>query len=371
MMLEVEQRPPIGPTLRSKLHLIDLAGSEDNRRTGNQGERLVESGAINSSLFVLGQVVDALNKSAPRIPYRDSKLTRLLQDSLGGKSFALVITNIALTEKWLYETAASLNFASKSRQVQNKVVCNVVEAEEDKENKKPKRTRSVEYESEEEESVYELSEIEPPSSMIVKHGKKKHQSQLITPPSTIAKASFTDDSNPFLQRMDSNMTSLERQIEEKVAAKLREISKGTILSPLLKSKTTDLDLEKLRKKLPKSKLSTTSNPQKPKSKRQLLDDMKAMDEMKGILNMFPTVEPDLLDVLNHGTEKQLRTLKELGQSRADLIVSFRQKNGPLQTISILHDHNIFPSRTLLKIVYANAMDAEGLASLAHQLIRKE
>ncbi|RXM95897.1 Kinesin-like protein KIF22 [Acipenser ruthenus] len=65
--------------LTGKLYLIDLAGSEDNRRTGNQGIRLKESGAINSSLFVLSKVVDSLNQGLARVPYRDSKLTRLLQ----------------------------------------------------------------------------------------------------------------------------------------------------------------------------------------------------------------------------------------------------------------------------------------------------
>lgn len=56
-----------------------MAGSEDNRRTGNQGLRLKESGAINASLFVLGKVVDALNQGLRHVPYWDSKLTRLLQ----------------------------------------------------------------------------------------------------------------------------------------------------------------------------------------------------------------------------------------------------------------------------------------------------
>lgn len=63
----------------AKIHLIDLAGSEDNRRTENVGARLTESGAINKSLFVLTNVVEALNQKMARVPYRDSKLTRLLQ----------------------------------------------------------------------------------------------------------------------------------------------------------------------------------------------------------------------------------------------------------------------------------------------------
>lgn len=77
-MQKNQQVPPFRQ-LTGKLYLIDLAGSEDNRRTGNQGIRLKESGAINSSLFTLSKVVDALNQGLPRIPYRDSKLTRLLQ----------------------------------------------------------------------------------------------------------------------------------------------------------------------------------------------------------------------------------------------------------------------------------------------------
>ena len=74
-----------------KLHLIDLAGSEDNRKTNNVGARMKESGAINSSLFVLAKVVDALNAKHHRIPYRDSKLTRLLQDSLGNVVFYMLV----------------------------------------------------------------------------------------------------------------------------------------------------------------------------------------------------------------------------------------------------------------------------------------
>ncbi|XP_066484568.1 kinesin-like protein KIF22 isoform X1 [Tiliqua scincoides] len=104
----------------AKLCLIDLAGSEDNRRTGNKGLRLKESGAINTSLFVLSKVVDALNQGLPRVPYRDSKLTRLLQDSLGGSAHSLIIANIAPEKRYYFDTLTSLNFAAKSKKVINK-----------------------------------------------------------------------------------------------------------------------------------------------------------------------------------------------------------------------------------------------------------
>nr|XP_046232807.1 kinesin-like protein KIF22 [Scatophagus argus] len=104
-----------------KLYLVDLAGSEDNRRTGNQGIRLKESGAINLSLFTLSKVVDSLNSgTAVRVPYRDSKLTRLLQDSLGGSAHSVMITNIAPEYKYYFDTFSALNFAAKSKLVVNK-----------------------------------------------------------------------------------------------------------------------------------------------------------------------------------------------------------------------------------------------------------
>lgn len=73
------------------LCLIYLIGSEDNRRTMNVGVRLQESSKINRSLFALSNVITALNNNESRIPYRESKLTRILQDSLGGSSNTLMI----------------------------------------------------------------------------------------------------------------------------------------------------------------------------------------------------------------------------------------------------------------------------------------
>ncbi|KAJ1679299.1 hypothetical protein EV182_002337 [Spiromyces aspiralis] len=114
-------------SMRGRLHLIDLAGSEDNRRTDNSGrDRMAESSAINKSLFVLGQVVEALNTGAHRVPYRDSKMTRVLQHSLGGKSVGMMIVNVAPGERFLQDTHNTLNFATKSRDIVNKPVVNEV-----------------------------------------------------------------------------------------------------------------------------------------------------------------------------------------------------------------------------------------------------
>jgi hypothetical protein len=109
----------------AKLNLIDLAGSEDNRLTGNTGARLLESGSINSSLFVLGRVIDALNEkskglgSSVHVPYRESKLTRLLQDSLGGGSAAVMVCCVAPEPSEATSTLATVSYGSKARSIVN------------------------------------------------------------------------------------------------------------------------------------------------------------------------------------------------------------------------------------------------------------
>ena len=108
-----------GAGTRSKLHLIDLAGSERLSKTDASGERLKEAQAINKSLSALGNVVEALgSKKRSHVPYRDSKLTFLLRDSLKGNSKVLMFVNTSPVLWNAPETFCSLNFAARCRRVE-------------------------------------------------------------------------------------------------------------------------------------------------------------------------------------------------------------------------------------------------------------
>lgn len=111
--------------LESTASAIDLAGSEDNRRTENNRERLIESAAINKSLFVLSQCVEAISRGEKRIPYRESKMTRIL--SLGqNNGITVMILNLAPMRSYHLDTLSSLNVSSRAKRIEVREIENEV-----------------------------------------------------------------------------------------------------------------------------------------------------------------------------------------------------------------------------------------------------
>ncbi|KAF4554645.1 Kinesin motor domain-containing protein 3 [Elsinoe fawcettii] len=117
-ILSVKVTQTTGDEVRvSSVSAIDLAGSEDNRRTDNGKDRMVESSAINKSLFVLAQCVEAISKKQSRIPYRESRMTRIL--SLGqNNGITVMILNLAPVRSYHLDTLSSLNFANRTKKIE-------------------------------------------------------------------------------------------------------------------------------------------------------------------------------------------------------------------------------------------------------------
>nr|XP_037844824.1 chromosome-associated kinesin KIF4A isoform X2 [Chlorocebus sabaeus] len=127
--ISIEQRKKSdkNSSFRSKLHLVDLAGSERQKKTKAEGDRLKEGININRGLLCLGNVISALgdDKKGGFVPYRDSKLTRLLQDSLGGNSHTLMIACVSPADSNLEETLNTLRYADRARKIKNKPIVNI------------------------------------------------------------------------------------------------------------------------------------------------------------------------------------------------------------------------------------------------------
>jgi hypothetical protein len=104
-----------------KLHLVDLAGSEKQKQTQADHERLEEAKKINLSLSALGNVIKALvDGISKHVPYRDSKLTRLLQDSLGGNTKTLMVAAVSPSSDAYEETLSTLRYADRAKSITNK-----------------------------------------------------------------------------------------------------------------------------------------------------------------------------------------------------------------------------------------------------------
>ncbi|KXN71342.1 kinesin-domain-containing protein, partial [Conidiobolus coronatus NRRL 28638] len=122
LTLEGEEVLKIG-----KLNLVDLAGSENIGKSGVQENiRLREVSNINTSLFTLGRVINALVVNASHVPYRESKLTRLLQDSLGGHTKTCIVATVNPCQSNLDVTLATLDYVKKAMQIRNKPQVNQV-----------------------------------------------------------------------------------------------------------------------------------------------------------------------------------------------------------------------------------------------------
>ncbi|KAK5644363.1 hypothetical protein RI129_005663 [Pyrocoelia pectoralis] len=126
IIVDTRETSPVGEMLSKtgKLNFIDLAGSENLNRTAPIERRTKESTNLNQSLFTLGQVIKGLSEKNSFIPFRESKLTRILRDSLGGKTKSVFVATISFAVSNLNESLNTLDYVSKARTITSKPVIN-------------------------------------------------------------------------------------------------------------------------------------------------------------------------------------------------------------------------------------------------------
>ncbi|XP_072455214.1 kinesin-like protein KIF22 isoform X3 [Notamacropus eugenii] len=377
LLVKVEQRERTAPFQQreGKLYLIDLAGSEDNRRTGNQGLRLKESGAINASLFVLGKVVDALNQGLPRVPYRDSKLTRLLQDSLGGSAHSVLIANIAPERRFYLDTVTSLNFASRSKEVINRPFTHKtfqppvkLVQKETMDPPAAKRARS------QEELEDGTGNPEPPPSC-PKHSPLKQlntlepavqerllnldrildsrgcqgTSVLSTPRrerTALEKALKEKDSE--IQRLKEKYKELEANRLSQRPKELEEEENGSLTPPcpfpsqrvpMTKPLNRVVPLQLIQEQTASQNKTHVLQKESQKRKPQQEQQAEGLRTTLALLQVPPELLAEsrrkILDLLNTGSAKELRRLQRIGEKKARLIVGWRELHGPFAEVEDL------------------------------------
>lgn len=329
VLIQVQKHKQVAPVTKliGKFYLIDLAGSEDNRKTGNEGIRLKESGAINSSLFALGQVVDALNQGLRQIPYRNSKLTRLLQDSLGGSAHSCMIANIAPEMRFYADTVNTLNFASKSRTIVNQPFVRRTTGK----SLAHKRYRDValplsqakRHKMDDSSATHELSK--PIRKPILEPQKLTIPAEILSP-----------------LRVEQG------KIHDHLAA-LEKLAAGQTLT-----RTTVLSDINVTKESPRTSNSALVKSTQCSHQKTML----TVDE-----NLKVKINPHfqeahrnkILKVLNDGTIIELKTLQGVGQKRAELIMNWRREYGPLQQVQDLKLINGFTDKMVTSFLKNNLL----------------
>ncbi|XP_049644090.1 kinesin-like protein KIF22 [Suncus etruscus] len=387
LLVKVEQKERLAPFRQreGKLYLIDLAGSEDNRRTGNKGLRLKESGAINNSLFVLGKVVDALNQGFPRVPYRDSKLTRLLQDSLGGSAHSILIANIAPERRFYQDTVSALNFAARSKEVINRPFTNEslqphvlapvkLSQKELLGPSEAKRARGPE-----DEKIEGPESLETPASISQKLSPLQKIRNM--DPAMLERLLNLDrmlgaqgtQGAPLLntpkrerlvlmKKMEEKDLEIERlkvkqkELEAKVLAQETVVDENcsptvlqpfarrtvTVAKPLKKAVVMPLQLIQEQAASPSAEIHILKKKRgRKKKKLETLDASESEEnaedcwELQISSELLALGRKKILDLLNEGSARDLRSLQYIGQKKAQLIIGWRELHGPFSKVEDL------------------------------------
>lgn len=232
-----------------KLNLIDLAGSERQSKTGASAERLKEASKINLALSSLGNVISALAENSPHVPYRDSKLTRLLQDSLGGNSKTIMIANVGPSAYNYNETLTTLRYASRAKAIQNQPI----------KNEDPQDAKLKEYQEEIERlkrligSKQHVKVEKPVKIKVVKKPKERKEKQHREMAESIQTVGAINDNSLDAEAAaagaggkEEEESDKENEVEEEVAKTNEQLESERLETAKLAAKLKELESQMVR-----------------------------------------------------------------------------------------------------------------------------
>lgn len=330
--------------LSGKLYLVDLAGSEKVSKTGAEGAVLDEAKNINKSLSALGNVISALAEGTKtHVPYRDSKMTRILQDSLGGNCRTTIVICCSPSVFNEAETKSTLMFGQRAKTIKNTVSVNLeLTAEEwkkkyEKEKEKNKALKSVIQHLESELNRWRNGEAVPEDEQI----SAKDQKNLEPCDNTPIIDNITpvvDDISAEKEKYDEEITSLYRQLDDKDD----EINQQSQLAEKLKQQMLDQDellastrrdYEKIQEELTRLQIENEAAKDEVKEVLQALEELAVnYDQKSQEVEDKTRANEQLTDELAQKTTTLTTTQRELSQLQE---LSNHQKKRATEILNLL------------------------------------
>uniref|UniRef100_A0A914M916 Kinesin-like protein n=1 Tax=Meloidogyne incognita TaxID=6306 RepID=A0A914M916_MELIC len=297
----VEALSKSGHIRMGKLNLVDLAGSERQAKTGATGERFKEATKINLSLSALGNVISALvDGRSTHIPYRDSKLTRLLQDSLGGNTKTVMIACISPSDNNFDESLSTLRYANRAKNIRNKPRIN----------EDPKDALLREYQAE----IERLKRLvqQPPEKPVV------HASDEFERERNKLRAEFEIAMRELRSSYENEQKNKEK-LQTDLAKLRKEYEKASEEIELAKSKEQSAESAKKRIKQLEQQLvggeQAGNEALKQKRVRKIKEAETKMQRLAEALEMHKDKEDPLLHVYQNTQEKLDALVKEYNKER--------------------------------------------------------
>ncbi|XP_047357456.1 kinesin-like protein KIF3B [Vespa velutina] len=298
-----------------RLNLVDLAGSERQSKTGASGERLKEASKINLSLSALGNVISALvDGKTTHVPYRDSKLTRLLQDSLGGNSKTIMVANIGPASYNYDETLTTLRYANRAKNIKNKPRIN----------EDPKDALLRQYQ----EEIGRLKEKLAQRSMVQRKKrktKKKREDDLADSESD-AEDSKGEDNNKTIEvdkKLIAEQLRAEKQETENLITRIKDLE-----SKMLCGGKNIIDHTNEQQRALEQKAAEIAE----RKKREVEMQQKLEDEeltMVGVRETYTTLQQEV-DVKSRKLRKCFTKLQALKQELDDVTNDFNRDRRDLE-----------------------------------------